>query len=50
MACLMRVLIREEPMTRDIKEGVSLMGGVTLVTKCYYCKKKGAYTNDVQGI
>ena len=41
MTCLVRVLIEREPRKRDIKEGVSFMGRVTLVTKSVTCKKKG---------
>ena len=33
MACLVKVLIGVEPRTRDIKEGESLKGRVTIVTK-----------------
>ena len=42
MACLVRVLIREKPRKRNIKEGESLKGEGDFSDKeCYYCKKKG---------
>ena len=44
MACLVRVLIRGELRTRDNKEGESLMGRVTLVTKSVtMVRRRGTY-------
>ena len=40
MACIVRVLIKGEPRKRDIKEGKSLKGGMTLVKKSLIIVRK----------